>query len=416
MLTYLVLFGDLISVPRIRLFGMAITAFRVGILLAFLISIAGSVRNQKLVISRRPAFLLLTLVFWIIWGAFSIVLSTYCDLKTGIKALVSLLYAFMLVCCYLHSEDEVTITHVLIAIRNAVVFLCLMGAFEIVSGFHLSISRLVGTADVNNAAIKLVKTNVHLASGTFYNENDYSAFLAIFLPTVFWFRKEKRAYHKLLSAGIVGGALLIMMLNDANIAAACALVGCGYYLAKNTKLTPPVFLLLLFFSGVILIGLAMVFQRMRMVLAAQIDNSRYGYGSLNARISIYRDSLMAVWRTHGLGIGAGAFSKYIMSTHPDSAVVNPHCWWLEILSCFGIPVFVMYCINFFGMLSSMLQKRKVCPPQTLDIVVACFLAFIIGCMVSSSFLGNAYQWLLFVMGFSFTGKAASSRHQTVTPL
>lgn len=367
-------------------------------------------------INRRPAFLLLTLAFWIAWGAFSIPLSPYCDVKSGLKALVSLSYGFMLICCYLHEADEVPIGHVLIAARNSVVFLVIMGAFEIASGYHLSVSRLADAAEGSGTAITIIKTNVHLAMGTFYNENDYSAFLAIFLPTVFCIKGEEKARIHPFSLGFVAVAVLIMMINDANIAAACAMIGCAYYLAKNTRLTRPVFLLLLFLSGIILVGLSLVFHRMFLTLLAQIDNSRQGFGSLNARISIYRDSLISVGNTYGLGVGAGAFSEYIASTNPNSAVVNPHCWWLEILSCYGVPVFALYCINYFGMLHTLLKIRKAKPSPNLDIVTGCFLAFIAGCMVSSSFLGYAYQWLLFVMGFAFTEAITPSvpGHQPAT--
>lgn len=340
--------------------------------------------------------LYILLLVWIGWGTASIFFSPYSDRHAGLKEILSLLYAFMVLFCLQQYADERSFGAVVLAIRSSVILLCFVSLIEILTGIHLSVSRLSGVPDVG--MVSFVKTNTRLATGIFYNENDLCSFLAIFTPTIFYNRQQQKKSLRWIPWIVFAFVLFVLLKDDANIAIGCVVLGAVYYWGKNNKVTTTVFILPLFLTPVVLIGGYVIIRHVMDVLKTQVGNMQLGFGSLKMRVDIYRTAVQAVVNTFGLGVGAGGFSRYVQMTNPQSLLVNPHNWWLEILSQYGVLVFILYCTCFGKMLFDITHKNKEMFSAGRTLVTACFISFFFACIISSSFLGYGYQWLLFSMG------------------
>ena len=142
-------------------------------------------------------------------------------------------------------------------------------------------------------------------------------------------------------------------------------------------------------------------------------------GSTLIRLNLALISFDMLFATFGAGIGGGNFPVTLDNTSTYShrftaAITDPHNWWLEILSEYGIIVFTLYA----GFLAHLYLKSRVASRRQFAPIVPhlplFFLAFALSGIGPSSFVNQSWQWLYLatiVIAATNTIRAPRNRNQ-----
>src|SRR5690606_12671218 len=64
--------------------------------------------------------------------------------------------------------------------------------------------------------------------------------------------------------------------------------------------------------------------------------------STSARINLILTGINSILDTFLFGVGAGNFQFHVNGSYDTNGIVNPHNWWLEVSTNYGVDVFVFY--------------------------------------------------------------------------
>lgn len=212
-----------------------------------------------------------------------------------------------------------------------------------------------------------IKRNTLDAKGflfaTFHNANDFSGFLILTVPFVlmFVFRpwETGRKNRSLLWLSLLVPIPFIIYLNGSRI----AMIGLGAEIAlvywvvgeyKNSRFARELALLLKVIMGFIVVELSWsVLYSGGLQLLTEIDT---GY-SAGVRLNLILNGLWMLWDSLFLGVGAGGFRVANASgvvPFFTRRITDPHCFLIEILAQFGLPVFFAF---FYSIFSVCLKKH-----------------------------------------------------------
>ena len=345
------------------------------------------------------------MVIWLLYGGVLLVLSPYADGSRGIQELFTILCGLMVLfgySCFDPSEREIEwLLRIAFLLLTGLV---LFGFYEIITANHMSTSMFM---DPENWVAEKVDT--HTAAGIMYNINDFSALLTMLCPVAIGrFRIQLRRGY--LGPGwlVMAGVFMINRINDANICNAAMLLGALVYLlvitAKDRRKMGRVFLGL-FLAMVVLVGIYLAMGRSAGGLLArwqdQMDYMSVGGGSMHARALIYRDALVSSYRTGFLGLGPGGFPVYCKQFPSDSSFVNPHSFLLELLSQYGLIIFLLFMALMVFLVRGMYRLYRYGRTGTVRnygmIGVIMTTVYLVVSFAPSSFILNTYPWGLFAL-------------------
>lgn len=137
------------------------------------------------------------------------------------------------------------------------------------------------------------------------------------------------------------------------------------------------------------------------------------------RLNLIRNGLVFLKETWGFGVGTSN-AEYWMTTEPVYFVrgfINVHNWWVEILTNFGIIIFILYILFYIGLLGSIWKRVKM--EEDKDVRVFCMIltafmgAFLVASFSSSSNWGKEWLWILwaFIIAFQGNSEIKSSRRE-----
>ena len=450
-LVFLVLTGDIVSYEKIRLFGVVVSAYRVLIPVFFVafIGIRMYQKSMKQLLSRRTLMVYMSLMaFWIVWGAGLIFISPYTGLRGGLNDIISLALGMASVYCFCElCESEEWLEKVFRLIRLICVILCAWALVEVFTGLYLPYSKYywLDRIEMKNwhaVVLQGLKDDSLFTTTTiFYNVNDFSAFLSIFLPL--FFVSEKNTKKENLRRGL-GFFLMVFIIgvNDSNIALIGIVLSAVFYFALSEKkyagrMLAILFLLLVFgnkllFSFLVTVKSNLPFDapvieggdpitelaKRRQIMNVseamedQALNAMNGSAnSLMTRWQITLTSFRMMLKSKFMGIGPDGFTNYVKKNEKGSHLVDPHNWWMEILSQYGIFVFVAYiavmALIFYKVWNLFQIKKKF---YYLAFLCMC-ITFCLACIASSGYLNYTYYWLLPAIGIAIIG--FSSRREEV---
>lgn len=331
----------------------------------------------------------LIFMLWILVALMSIIFSKYTNTHIALKEIMVLGLGLIL------SYESVFICknklsgYLIQGIRIAFLIIIAIALFEYITALHLPTSAYAS----NEFKILIQEgiVNPHCATSIFYNENDLSAFISIMLPFnyLIYFSSNKKA--KALGFLIIVISILILRLDDAFICfigvLAAVTVFC-IFTAKTIKRWALSFLPV--FVGTI-IALLAPFGSNNFSLYGNVLSSGVTF---RLRINTYLISLKEMFlETKGLGFGAGSFTNRFKDLAEQRIMMaNPHGFWVEILSQYGLLVF----LAFVGFLIYIYIKTIKAFYETKNNTIAAILAsgagFVISCMAPSSFIQYLYYW------------------------
>lgn len=405
-----VIFGNY-SITGIEIAGLTLNNNRVVIPLLFIAFFFYSIKEKKQLIysigsNEKKMYCLM--IIWVLYGVVTIVLFPYADFHEGLLEILSLVLGTMTMAITSMLCRNNMWEYLIIGMKISVIIICIIGLYEVITTNHLSTSRFSDpefirlNKEIFGDEAELLRW--HLATSIFYNENDCSAMLAIFSALFLSALNDNRWWIRVVN--IIGLCLVfsILFFNDAFICFIAFLVGVivvlifGVKSIKN-RLVPIICLVL---TRIIIVPLSKILGinvGLAGTLLAQIDNNASGMGSMYYRINTYRVTLHETFFTSkGMGFGAGSFSKYF-NQFVDSHMImsNPHCFWFEILSEYGVIVFLLFICLLVMIMVKLIMKYHQTKDSKYISIIACGLSLIIASVAPSSFLKYGYYWILIGM-------------------
>lgn len=119
------------------------------------------------------------------------------------------------------------------------------------------------------------------------------------------------------------------------------------------------------------------------------------YNSTQIRISLIKNGIDFLKRSHYIGVGPGQF-RYLelIDDKPyfTSTVVGAHFWLIELISQYGVLIFVVYASFLFWILYIAIFKRKSIGSMSFKLILALILFWGVSIM-PSGFLILDMNWI-----------------------
>lgn len=442
LLLVFIIFGHVIKLGNVKVLGLTITLYRVGIpLLAwyYFVKTCMNKRQNLFNLNRTLLLFILVMCYWFIIGCGMMLISQYSPLNDGIKELLNLLLGLFSVFCIVECcNKRVAFEYFLKLLKIIVSMLCLAGFVEMLIGFHLPSSKYFNYFSAEqfwSLFFRGLSTKQFFpVTSIFYGINDFASFLAIFFP-LFFIEKSMKTAVKMKNVVVMIGVAFILLVGDANIAYITVAIGVIFMLALKiiNRYFVGSFAIILFMQqwgaqciAKVLFGVKSWFGSLGAVeriiseqvnlgsiwdsgavaslastgevIAVQMETAGQGYGSLYTRIMVMKDSIDMWLNSCLLGVGPSGYTHYLKKNGSRIEIVNPHNLWFEILSQYGIFVFVIY----VGMLLYIFIKNIKFYFESKDFILAqilCILvSYVFASIAPSNFLNYSYQWIVPALG------------------
>jgi teichuronic acid biosynthesis protein TuaE len=249
-----------------------------------------------------------------------------------------------------------------------------------------------------------------MPSATFGNPNNFAFYLALTIPMALaWWRYRVDGWKAAALGTVVGAALFVMVATRGRlgIVAGMAGIACWFLLPRLTRAARPrkrhwKMLLLssavaipFFFTGTA----AKAWDRM-VDLRTSLTTERAG----DPRRQLQLEVIDVLWRTKGLGVGAGNIETYL-AEYPysqDSGITNPHGWWVEIAGNYGVLTFVGYTLFYLLLVRGLWrayrrQARRGADRTLLEGALLGLIVFPVVSFGPSSLAGVVFHW--FFLGY-----------------
>ncbi|HLZ41970.1 MAG TPA: O-antigen ligase family protein [Candidatus Sulfotelmatobacter sp.] len=352
-------------------------------------------------------------LIWVIWGAFALIWSSLLwgtDIQNGLIEVLAVIFGFL---------PAAVLLNLVFRARNGLEALRLGWTLAFVATALVALWEVVTGSHLPGFQEELLAPSVGLiAMSTFGNPNNYAAFLSLCFPFLIWSLRVATGWRRAIYLFL---SLLLLV----------ALVATGGRLAL-VAIGLECLLLILFVS----------FPWKRLVLAAAVtvgvlatvafpgfmaDNESVKLfrlyselttgGSATIRLNLLKDSVALVQQSWGSGIGPANFSHMLMAgqgPYPTEGYVNPHNFWAEIATQYGLLVFVVFVGWLTLALWSAWKSRKdalACNDHRSRLAAETAILGIVGYFLAaaenSSYITQQTNWMflasILVVGCSLSG-------------
>lgn len=425
------------SIMGIRIAGVVLTYYRVIIPLLFVCVLARETLRTGHLINREEnhfvKYAYIILILWSVYGFISVFVSPWSVLDRGLKEILGICLGIMSIYISIYLYNQNKFHSMILAIKISMCILILIGYIEILTGWHLNTSMLSEPAYIAETESLYtgedMSNNVsYIATGIFYNPNDYCAFLSIFSP-VFLYREHEKVYMKLFSYIMLFFIFLILLVDDAWICVVALNVSCVLYLILSKANVFEYVLMILTFLcarcfGNVLIDLnhivmykffgsepsfkpSVTISNIENTLGVQVENASQGQGSLYYRFNTYIEGMKEMFlQSKGLGLGAGSYQNYFSDIAVEkNLIANPHSLWIEILVQYGGMIFLLVVILMVMLLVKLFQQYSKTRAQEILLIISIGISFALACFAPSNFLLNSYYWIIIGMGIAMVSKS-----------
>ncbi len=416
------------SFLHIKVLGITLTAYRIAVpimIVYYYLLIFYKQKNiifQNYIEKKLTLSAMLVCAFWVIYGLVQVLLAEEINYKESIQEMYMLSLGFLIIAIMIALHlSGVKAKIFLYTVKVIYVALIIFSIYEIVTGNHLASSKLQEFLNEGDERCK------YLSSTIFYNVNDYSAFLAIFLPVFF----EGRNFgEKIFNLIMIFLSVSVLIKNDAWICFFAVAISLLIYIVlsyeknnfKNNIINYIMMIITVFCGykfgrkifnsielqssvGDINQGTEDIIQGIEPPTEvtepsiSQVITSQLGENSVNSsghiRIDTYCESISNMFAdTFGLGYGPANFNQYLINSDNANLLINPHSLWVEILVQYGLIIFILF-VGALLYLYICLVKIYL---ANRDKVVLCAIsmdsAYVFASFAPSVFLTYPYHWIL----------------------
>ncbi len=378
----------------IKIGGINFYFFRMLIIMAFILIFISS--KGKILVGTRVYRLFFLLGYvWLLWGT-----ASYFWAQDPIIAVTELLEVgygfltgFVLVCLAFDTKkgmQDLRIGWVFAFISSAIV-----AVWEIVSGEHLP------GYFAENAPEYVVK---NVIVSTFVNPNNYAAFLVLCFPFLLWSYSAAKGIRKVFFLLCLNSLPFLLIKTGGRLGITALILQLSLFLFFNARS------LRSFFQGVlpfltILVMIVFSFQTNMATLSkvSQVYDELQVGGSTGIRFNLLVNGIWFLALSYGVGVGAGGFEYMIgngYGLYDTGSVINPHNFWIEVLSQYGIFVFTGLVAWLVCLIMLVLRVRKKSLKQNdtvmrlkTEVILVGLLGYTIATGENSAYINQPINWV-----------------------
>lgn len=386
---------------------MELSLFRISLLLLSIVTLLRYLRINKkigLKIKNEQGIMITFYFFWFVYSLFSLGwVQDYVSWSKAIFYIGSGFLSIWLLSVYVKEERD--FKRVLFIVFIMLILHNIIGWNELITGTY----RFADLARIDRHGQFVYNPAVRRPVSMFGNTNDYATVLSIgIFLTYIVFSNSTSKVIKVLSAGTIASSVYLLLRTNSRANILGLIIGTAifiylkYFKRINIKtLLIIIFVSLLFLNPTVLNSILGIFSEK---LCFTFDG-----GSDRTRLNLIKNGLYFLLKTFGFGTGAGNIEHWMVNykIYYTGTIRNIHNWWMEILTGYGIIIFVGYVWIYFKMFktlySSYVKSNDKFIQNTSLGFISVMTAFIIGSMSSSSNIGTAWIWLLWGVVIAYIG-------------
>lgn len=346
-------------------------------------------------------------IFWWIWAFCSVLWAL--SIGSWIQAMVLLtLGVSSIIGIFLWTKNYLQWRKLIKVVWVMLTFLSLWGLFEITTNIYFLAD--LGKLDKYSTFISEPWTRIPITY--LANQNDYATMLLAALPVnLILMNTTKNNLKKLLTLGSLLLSTLLIFQSGSRMSflmaiafyAIYALLGVSWDFTRKQVMNTSAIILI---SVLVLFALIPPFRSLITdliyILPRPVISGDVG------RINMWRNGLVYLGKTFGLGVGAGNIEAWmeLFGPLPTNNIFNMHNWWLEILVGYGAIVFIAYVLGYALMIYRLFDlKRAVNKTQqkVMNALITFLLVFIGASITSANNMLIEWHWVFFGLIVAYIG-------------
>jgi len=381
---------------------ISITPYRIAIACILVIVIPLRLFNKSF---SKLSLKFITFIFlWIIWGLMSLLWTV--DPVLGLKEICELIFSlivYIILIIFSNKDNHGAFREAWIA---CFILMTILNLVEIYYGYHFQNdyeTYFIGTEEYPFYIV-----------GTLGNPNNLASFISLSIPFLVYTIINAKKQTRVISVILVILAIMLLLLTESRINILGVLLGGAVFwtlLHKNYKHNMKfgfiiLFVLIIYYAKELLqLGVVGKFGR----LAYEMEN----IGSIKIRINVGLDCLYICIKSCMIGTGAGSVAKILGGNGlpwPTQGIVNPHGYPFEILSQYGIIVFLGYIYIMFQFIKIFKYNIQKTNEDHVRAITGIYLliVYVFSWFANSAFLEDPINWMalssLLVLAMSFEPK------------
>ena len=346
-------------------------------------------------------------IFWWIWAFCSVLWAL--SIGSWIQAMVLLtLGVSSIIGIFLWTKNYLQWRKLIKVVWVMLTFLSLWGLFEITTNIYFLAD--LGKLDKYSTFISEPWTRIPITY--LANQNDYATMLLAALPVnLILMNTTKNNLKKLLTLGCLLLSTLLIFQSGSRMSflmaiafyAIYALLGVSWDFTRKQVMNTSAIILI---SVLVLFALIPPFRSLITdliyILPRPVISGDVG------RMNMWRNGLVYLGKTFGLGVGAGNIEAWmeLFGPLPTNNIFNMHNWWLEILVGYGAIVFIAYVLGYALMIYRLFDlKRAVNKTQqkVMNALITFLLVFIGASITSANNMLIEWHWVFFGLIVAYIG-------------
>lgn len=386
--------------------------FRICIAILGFLLINNLIRNFKMLEIREyfkklgsHKYSYIFMAFWLIYAVLSVVWTN--DYRGWINAVYYISLGLISAIAFYHyfSNNFEMLTAIRVIVIM-VMFHNVVGWYEIFTGKYLFLPPdRVEIFAIDGAPVS-----------SFFNVNDYATFMMFGVCfSIICLYNANSTFKKMIYLMTLLSSTLLVIASDSRaniIGLIMSFTALMFFLFKKKYIKYILLTLLAVFIAMLLINPMFVSGILNLIDSLFTFNFEFAYesvvtGSEYRRINLIRNGFLFLKKTLGFGVGAGNFEYWMMNyaVYDTNGIINMHNWWMEILICYGVIIFIMYIVFFCNIFLSTLRKyykTKCRVTKSISLGILCFMiSFVVGSTSSSSNITKPWLWLVWGMIIAF---------------
>ena len=346
-------------------------------------------------------------LLWWVWALCSVLWAM--SLGSWLQAMVLLTLGISsIVGIFLWTRDYVQWRTLIKAVWVMMTFLSIWGLFEITTNIYLLAD--LGKLDKYSTFVTQPWTRIPITY--LANQNDYATILLAALPiNLILMNTTKNSLKKLLTLLCMLLSTFLIFQSGSRMSLLMALAFYGIYVLlgvrwdftrKQVLTTGSIVLTLAILAFTFVPPIRGMVTDLIYILPRPVISGDVG------RMNMWRNGLMYLGKTFGLGVGAGNIEVWmeIFGPLPTNNIFNIHNWWLEILVGYGAFIFIAYVLGYALMIYRLFNLKKFVNrmhQKIMNAFISFLLVFIGASITSANNMLIEWHWVFFGLIIAYIG-------------
>lgn len=346
-------------------------------------------------------------LFWWVWALCSVLWAI--SLGSWLQAMILLTLGISsIVGIFLWTRDFVQWRTLIKAVWVMMTFLSIWGLFEITTNIYLLAD--LGKLDKYSTFVTQPWTRIPITY--LANQNDYATLLLAALPiNLILMNTTKNSLKKLLTLLCMLLSTFLIFQSGSRMSLLMALAFYGIYVLlgvrwdftrKQVLTTGSIVLTLVLLAFAFVPPIRGTVTDLIYILPRPVISGDVG------RMNMWRNGLMYLGKTFGLGVGAGNIEVWmeIFGPLPTNNIFNIHNWWLEILVGYGAFIFIAYVLGYALMIYRLFNLKKFVNrmhQKIMNALITFLLVFIGASITSANNMLIEWHWVFFGLIIAYIG-------------